>query len=136
MRDRIVYRLSDGKDYTAMEVSESTGINIKTIRDRLNSTTRLEAVFAAVNTRKRQACLTKYTLSDGTAWTVDEIMAHSDITRSAAWARVHASRDVKKVLAGKFIPKVDTDLVVRRANSMINDPDGFWKAFNSMKLST
>lgn len=136
MRDRIVYRLSDGKDYTAMEVSESTGINIKTIRDRLNSTTRLEAVFAAVNTRKKQAWLTKYTLSDGSVWTVDEIMAHSDITRSAAWARVHASLDVKKVLAGKFVPKVDTELAVRRANSMINDPDGLWKVFNSMKLST
>jgi hypothetical protein len=136
MAGRRLYKLNDGAYYTAMGVSEATGINIKTIRDRLNTTMNVKEVFASVRDRKKVTSLTSYKLDDGSVWTLAEIIKHTGITRSAAWARVHSSRDPEKILKGRWMPKVDTELAKRRANTMLNDPDGFWKLFNSVKLST
>ena len=109
------YKLSDGSSWTATGIATKTGLSLTTIRSRLCRTTDVDKVFN-IDVMLGEGRTKTYTLTDGSMFTVKEVMALAHINRACAGARLARSRNPKVVFAEPPTPKEPEEV---KANKLI-----------------
>ena len=112
MTRRKVYTLDDGSKVTALQVADETNISITTIRNRLLRTNERDKVYAKAMVSSGNSRVKVFILSDGSEWTVKDIMKRTGATQSCVGARLHSTRDVDKILAPKHKPGEGSQLKI------------------------
>ena len=112
MTKRKVYTLDDGSKVTALQVADETNISITTIRNRLHRTNERDKVYAKSMVSSGNSRVKLFTLSDGSEWTVKDIMKRTGATQSCIGGRLHSTRDADKVLAPKHKPGKGSQLKI------------------------
>lgn len=128
------YKLSDGQSLTAKALAELAGIALPTARTRLQQSRDIEWLTRPLVKGNNKS--KKYKLSDGSVWTVPELVIKTNCTKQTVAARLHKSLDAARVLRPVFAgTPMGQDSVKARENiktRMFFDPDGFWKIFNKV----
>ncbi len=130
------YKLSDGQSLTAKALAELAGIALPTARTRLQQSRDIQWLTRPLvkGNNISKGIFKKYTLSDGSVWTVPELVIKTNCTKQTVAARLHKSLDAARVLRPVFAgTPMGQDSVKARENiktRMFFDPDGFWKIFN------
>lgn len=130
------YKLSDGQSLTAKALAELAGIALPTARTRLQQSRDIEWLTRPLvkGNNNSKGIFKKYTLNDGSVWTVPELVKETNCTKQTVAARLHKSLDAARVLRPVISgTPMGQDSVKARANiknRMFFDPDGFWKIFN------
>jgi hypothetical protein len=128
-----IHELSDGSKWTAPEIAAATGMSITSVRNRLCRSKDRDKVFTPILQKSGKGFYKLYTLSDGSQWTIPEIVKKIGITKSCAGARLASSRDVKRVLRPPAIKGGIEMKKVRKhmADRMCYNDRDFWKTFNA-----
>ena len=128
-RSTKTHLLSDGSEWTVAEMVKASGASIATIRARLWRTKDIKVVLAKTISLQGKTCKV-YTLSDGSEWTVNEIVKKTGATRSCIGARLHKSLDINKVLQPARKTPIDIETVSMNKSikaRMFFDDRPFWK---------
>lgn len=88
-KHRKQYKLDDGQVVTQEQVSQLTGVSMRTAKRRVISSTDPAYVLAPMGTRHAK----KYTLTDGSKVTAKEVADHTGVTFEVAKQRLTASKD-------------------------------------------
>lgn len=135
-----IFTLDDGSTITNTQLQIITGLAQGTCSKRLARSTNREVLTRPVDPLLRKRALKKYTLSDGSIWTMPEMVAYTGSIPATLSARIFKNKPAEEVLAPhrQILPSADDRALKRKhGERMIFDPDGFWKIFNGMgKLST
>jgi hypothetical protein len=135
-----VFTLDDGSTITNAQLQIITGLAQGTCSKRLARSKNREVLTRPVDPLLRKRPLKKYTLSDGSIWTMPEMVAHTGSIPATLSARIFKNKSAKEVLAPHRVIRPSSDdraLKKEVAERMFFDPDGFWKIFNGIgKLST
>ena len=135
-----VFTLSDGSTITNTQLQIITGFSQSTCSKRLARSTDREVLTRPLDPPLRKRALKKYTLSDGSIWTMPEMVAYTGSNRATLTSRIFNNKPAEEVLAPHRVALVSSDDIMlkkKQGERMIFDPDGFWKIFNGMgKLST
>jgi len=121
------YVLSDGSSWTATAITKKTGLSLTTIRSRLCRTIDVDKIFN-IDVLMGEGRTKTYTLTDGTKFTVKQVMQIAGINRACAGARFARSRDPKVIFAPAPIPKEPEEVKTSKliATRMCYDDRSHW----------
>lgn len=130
------HQLTDGTTITAPELALKLNCAIPTAKCRLTRSKDPKVLFKPVikSADLKRGNFKKYTLDDGSVWTVPQIAEKTGLTNQAVASRLFITKEAAKVLLPKRRhPAVDTKRVSKEVKQrMYFDPDGFWKIFNKI----
>jgi len=127
--------LDDGTYITSVELAEQTGLSLQASRVRLNRTNKRERLFQPLGFgTSNKGKFKSYTLSDGSVWTIPQIVEETGCLRATIGARLYKTLDVDYVLHKKrvIVDKDAEELEARVKERMYYDKTGFWATFNKM----
>jgi len=125
--------LDDGTYITSVELAEQTGLSLQASRVRLARTNNRERLFQPLGFgTSNKGKFKSYTLSDGSVWTIPQIVEETGCLRATIGARLHKTLDVEYVLHKKrvIVDKEAEEIEANIKERMFFDVDGFWSLFN------
>jgi len=131
---KLKYELNDKTIVTCKDVMNKTGINLKTVRDRLNKTRDPKAIYAELTYKQHKV----FKLTDGREMTMDEMHDLTGVSKNTIAARIHKARKSglplvpEKMLAEPQGGVRCSVIKERMAERMYQDCDGFWALFNKI----
>ena len=130
----IRYKLDDGTTTSVQEVRAVNGLNIKTIRSRLNKSRDPAYIYSKIVTRTQR----KYILTDGQELSILDIHDMTGICKSTISARFHTCKVrgyelTPERILGEITPDSGSaELKERIEDRMYQDRNGFWALFNKI----
>ena len=130
MATQRTFELNDGSFWTAGGIARETGLSISTIRNRLYRTDDVTLIFASAS--KGGTGRKEYKLSDGSIWTVPQLVDKLGITESCAGARLARSRDIEVIFAPKVVVRYGDEVKMRESirGRMCYGDREHWLLFN------